>query len=472
MVAAQWCSRGPGAALLRSAHAARPALLAAPGVRAPQAARTSATRSSSPPGAASASWPTSAGGRVRLVDVDGEDLAGNHPEIVGELVARALAETLVVDGYLTVQALRSGVGVVLDVDDSPASASTSPSSSSAAGPPTTSGTAARPRDRAPAGAVVRPTPSAEPDAPTIAFVAVDLLALDDQPLLDVPLLERKRLLESVLPEGARVRRTPFVREPAGTFIIDVALGSASAASPTRSANSRYVPGAPQRRLVADRRCRAAEPRGVAAARRPRRSGRRPAPAPRRSAARTAARGRVRRCRHRADAGDPRRDRPPRPGRPRGRDPELQERDDDRPRHPRRAGRPRPVLRRPAAAPRQLRRRLARRDPARRRRDRAARLRRADPPRPAHEPPRAPDPHLPRGRRRRRQGRRPAHDLRDRGRPRRPRPRRRRLRPPLDHARVDRAPRRADPQGRLRLRDARSTPATSTTARSRTPSPTR
>ena len=120
---------------------------------------------------------------------------------------------------------------------------------------------------------------------------------------------------------------------------------------------------------------------------------------------------------------------------------------------RRAGRARPVLRRPAAAPRQLRRRLARRDPARGRRDRAARLRRADPARPAHEPPRAPDPHLPRGGRRRRQGRGPAHDLRDRGRARRAGPGRGRLRPPLDHPGVDRAARRAHPQGRLRLRDA-------------------
>ena len=47
--------------------------------------------------------------------------------------------------------------------------------------------------------------------------------------------------------------------------------------------------------------------------------------------------------YRADAGHPRRDRAPRPGRHHGRHPELQERRDDRLRRPRGAGRPRPVL---------------------------------------------------------------------------------------------------------------------------------
>ena len=87
------------------------------------------------------------------------------------------------------------------------------------------------------------------------------------------------------------------------------------------------------------------------------------------------------------------------------------------------------------------------------RDRAARLRRADPPRPADEPARARQPDLPGDRRRRRQGRGPSDDLRDRGGARGPGARRRRLGPALDRARVDRAPRRADPQGRLRLRRA-------------------
>jgi ATP-dependent DNA ligase len=74
-------------------------------------------------------------------------------------------------------------------------------------------------------------------------VAVDLVALDDRPLLEVPLLERKRLLEGVLPEGARVRRTPFVREPAAGFIRtwrSLGFGGLAYKDP----NSRYRTGAP------------------------------------------------------------------------------------------------------------------------------------------------------------------------------------------------------------------------------------
>ena len=61
------------------------------------------------------------------------------------------------------------------------------------------------------------------------------------------------------------------------------------------------------------------------------------------------------------------------------------------------------------------------------------------------------PDLPGDRRRRRQGGRAADHLRDRRRARGPGARRRRLGPALDRPRMDRAARRADPQGRLRLR---------------------
>ena len=43
-----------------------------------------------------------------------------------------------------------------------------------------------------------------------AFVATDLLWLDGQSLLDVPLLERKRLLDTVLAQSRLVRVTPFI----------------------------------------------------------------------------------------------------------------------------------------------------------------------------------------------------------------------------------------------------------------------
>jgi hypothetical protein len=76
----------------------------------------------------------------------------------------------------------------------------------------------------------------------VALVAVDLLWLDDQSICDVPLLERRRLLEAVLTESLLVRVGMFVKLP-----IDRWLGGWRSAGFSRLAfkgeNSRYVPGA-------------------------------------------------------------------------------------------------------------------------------------------------------------------------------------------------------------------------------------
>jgi hypothetical protein len=75
----------------------------------------------------------------------------------------------------------------------------------------------------------------------LALVAVDLLWLDDESLCDVPLLERKRILEAVVPESELVRVGIHVRPP-----IDAWLNSWRSFGFQRlaykSANSRYVPG--------------------------------------------------------------------------------------------------------------------------------------------------------------------------------------------------------------------------------------
>ena len=57
-----------------------------------------------------------------------------------------------------------------------------------------------------------------------AFVAVDLVELDDQPLGDVPFQERRRLLESVIDEGVQVRLSPVVKHPLGSWLIGWRLG--------------------------------------------------------------------------------------------------------------------------------------------------------------------------------------------------------------------------------------------------------
>ena len=75
----------------------------------------------------------------------------------------------------------------------------------------------------------------------VAFVAVDLIWLDDDSLCDVPLLERKRILESVLAESRLVRLGAFVKPP-----IDRWIGSWRTLGFRRiafkAANSRYIPG--------------------------------------------------------------------------------------------------------------------------------------------------------------------------------------------------------------------------------------
>jgi hypothetical protein len=74
-----------------------------------------------------------------------------------------------------------------------------------------------------------------------AFVATDLLWLDGEPLLEIPLQERKRLLGSVLAESTLVRVTAFVRASAGqTLMTWAALGFENLSY--RAANSHYLPG--------------------------------------------------------------------------------------------------------------------------------------------------------------------------------------------------------------------------------------
>ncbi len=75
----------------------------------------------------------------------------------------------------------------------------------------------------------------------VAFVAVDLLSVDGQPLLDLPLLERKRQLESLFVESELVRVSPMARPPIRGW-----LNSWHAAGfrglMVKAANSRYRPG--------------------------------------------------------------------------------------------------------------------------------------------------------------------------------------------------------------------------------------
>jgi bifunctional non-homologous end joining protein LigD len=52
-----------------------------------------------------------------------------------------------------------------------------------------------------------------------AFVAVDLVELDGEPLHEIPFQERRRLLESVIDEGIRVRLSPIVKQPLAGWMV-------------------------------------------------------------------------------------------------------------------------------------------------------------------------------------------------------------------------------------------------------------
>ena len=74
-----------------------------------------------------------------------------------------------------------------------------------------------------------------------AFVATDLLWLDGTSLADVPLLERKRLLEAVLSESFLARLSTFVRPSAVMTLVSWGMLGFPELS-YRASNSRYLAG--------------------------------------------------------------------------------------------------------------------------------------------------------------------------------------------------------------------------------------
>lgn len=75
----------------------------------------------------------------------------------------------------------------------------------------------------------------------ICFVATDLVWLDDTPLFDVPLLERRRLLEGVVAESDVVRVGAYVRPPLDRWINSWRVQGFLGLS-FKAPNSRYTPG--------------------------------------------------------------------------------------------------------------------------------------------------------------------------------------------------------------------------------------
>jgi len=137
-------------------------------------------------------------GSVEVIDDEGKDGLDSASRAFDQLRRSILARDAVIDGIITDQTLDTGVSMEFD--------------------PT------------------RPSPGKD-----VAFVALDLLSVDGLRLFDIPLLERKRLLESVIRQSPLVRLSPWVTPPIDAWLRTWRAAGFKGAM-LKSANSRYVPG--------------------------------------------------------------------------------------------------------------------------------------------------------------------------------------------------------------------------------------
>ena len=172
------------------------------------------------------------GATVEVHDEDGARV-DERPEVLAAIADASTDSRVIVDGFLAREAVREKV-VSLPNDDLTPSAARFVAES----------LVGRHRNRGEELVAearrAREARTFSPDE-AVAFVALDLLWLDGEWLLDVPLLERKRLLESVLAETDLVRRGVFVRLPIDTWVgswRSLGFGGLAFKAP----NSRYMPG--------------------------------------------------------------------------------------------------------------------------------------------------------------------------------------------------------------------------------------
>jgi ATP-dependent DNA ligase len=159
------------------------------------------------------------GSTVQLLDAFGVDLVAEEPELAAALATAVVAEDAILDAILTFDATRSmqGTSVVAEPKVSMLGMLTGKDA----------GVEIQRRD--------------DDVGSEEAIVALDLLRLDRQSLLDVPLLERKRLLESVIEQSALVRVSVHARPPVDAWVATWKSAGLKGAI-LKAANSRYVPG--------------------------------------------------------------------------------------------------------------------------------------------------------------------------------------------------------------------------------------
>ncbi|MGH2466949.1 MAG: hypothetical protein ACRDGL_04385 [Candidatus Limnocylindrales bacterium] len=159
------------------------------------------------------------GAWLHLVDTDGEDVTDQEPGLLDEIRRSVLAEDAVIDGFVTDQATRTGEGATIAQ--------------------TMKGKHLSLLTNRIGEVVPQPLTGHDRDHLT-AFVAVDLLRVDGQDLLDVPLLERKRLLDGLLAVGDRVRVSVYTRPPVKPWLLTW-LAAGFSGVILKSSNGRYRP---------------------------------------------------------------------------------------------------------------------------------------------------------------------------------------------------------------------------------------
>jgi hypothetical protein len=162
---------------------------------------------------------------VALIEELGADLGPELPALQAAIGRSVLARDAVVDGVVTRQVGLDGIGAAA-IPEVRASA-----------------TGILMRNNAELDVVprTRRDDASDEREPIDGFVAFDLLRIDGTSLLDVPLLERKRILESIIEQGELLRVSAHVRPPIDTWIGTwKAIGLRGGI--LKAANSRYHPG--------------------------------------------------------------------------------------------------------------------------------------------------------------------------------------------------------------------------------------
>jgi hypothetical protein len=172
-------------------------------------------------------------GNVDILGTDGEPVDG-YDDLRAAIADAAFAEELLIDGSLLPAPLRDSEGARVRIGMDAVEKPGDRMKHMFVGASPLSG---KREALARADEARLPAPGDEP----AAFVATDLLWIDGQSLLDVPLLERKRVLDSALDERELVRRSMVVRPPVESWFAQWrALGFEEVAF--KAANGRYHPG--------------------------------------------------------------------------------------------------------------------------------------------------------------------------------------------------------------------------------------